>query len=367
MVAALTMFLLMAGNILLSPEIGVAFAIAWTTYAALKGGRQRRLLMISLIALVLAGLLSWFILPREYYGTFLRFSEGANNLPLLPAPHLILYILSLFLLLPPLLAASVRQWPEEGAAGTAICGALAVLCLVMAPGALGRCDPPHVLLYGMGASMLLMIKLSAVSRRAFAAYAIAYAAVFIVFIEAVNLVVFYGISPRTILSRHPINNVIHKLALAKGTSHPDGMTLSALDRYPQIGLPFATFGDPVVEQYVIDRRRLQPEYYVSVVGVYSSAALERKLRDLAKMEYVLVPRTLVMDDKAAPPVDPCAGYRKSLRQWFLLPANLPCCARPLDASAAVSSFIGSNYTPVEKVSSFVVLRRNSGILTTQSK
>ena len=84
-----------------------------TRYAALKGGRQRRLLVISLIALVLAALLSWFVLPREYYGAFLRFSEGANNLPLLPAPHLILYILSLFLLLPPLLAASVRQWPKK--------------------------------------------------------------------------------------------------------------------------------------------------------------------------------------------------------------------------------------------------------------
>ena len=366
LVAALTAFLLMAGNILLSPEIGVAFAIAWTTYAALNLGREPRLALISLIALILAGFLSWLLLPREYYGTFLRFSEGANNLPLLPAPHLILYILGLFLLIPPLLAASVRKWPKEEVAGVALCGALAVLCIVMAPGALGRCDPPHVLLYGMGASMLLMIQLSRISSRAFTAYAIAYAAVFIVFIEGVNLVVFYGISPQTLLSQHPMRNVIDKLHSAKGTTHPDGATLSALDRFPRIGLPFASFGDPVVERYVMNRGQLQPRVYVSVVGVYSSPALERKLRDVGNMEYVLVPRRLVSDGKSAPRLDPCAEYRKSLRQWFLLPTNLPCLARPLDASAAVTSFLASNYTPVEQVSSFVVLRRNRGVLTTQN-
>jgi hypothetical protein len=365
--AACVAFLLVMGNVLLSPEIGVAFAIAWTTYAALRLGRQPRLALISLLALTLAGLLSWLILPREYYGTFLRFSEGANNLPLLPAPHLILYLVGLFLLIPPLLAGSARKWPEEEAPGVALCGALAVLCLVMAPGALGRCDPPHVLLYGMGTTMLLMIQLSRISWRAFAAYAVAYAAVFIVFIEAVNLVVFYGISPETLFSQHPVRNVIHKLRSAKGTTHPDNKTLSPLNRFPRIGLPFATFGDPVVERYVMDRRLLRPEYYVSVVGVYSSPALERKLNDLGKMEYVLVPRKLLRDGKTAPPRDPCAGYRKSLRQWFLFPTDLPCRAQPLDASAVVTSFLASNYTPIEQVSSFVLLRRNSGVLTTRNK
>ena len=364
--AVVTISLLMAGNILLSPEIGVAFAIAWSAYAALKAGRQPRLALISLLALGLAGLFSSLALPSEYYATFLRFSEGANNLPLLPSPHLILYLLGLFLLIPPLLGASVRKWPGEKGAGMALCGALAVLCLVMAPGALGRCDPPHVMLYGMGASMLLMIQLSRVSRRAFALYATGYAVVFVLFIEAVNLVVFYGISPDTLFSQHPVRNVIRKLQSAKGTSHLDGVTLAALDRFPRIGLPFATFGDPAVERYVMDRGLLQPEYYVSVVGVYSAAALERKLRDLGKMEYVLVPRRLLGQGKSAPPPDPCAGYRKSLRQWFLLPTHLPCRAQPLDASAAVSSFLASNYTPIEPVSSFVLLRRNKDIVTTQN-
>ena len=90
----------------------------------------------------------------------------------------------------------------------------------MAPGALGRCDPPHVLFYGMGASMLLMARLANISRPAFAVYTIAYAGVFIVLMQVVNLVVFYGVSPWALLSRDAIAHVAEKLRSATGTERP---------------------------------------------------------------------------------------------------------------------------------------------------
>jgi hypothetical protein len=351
--AAMVVLLLLAGNILLSSETGVAFAIAWLGYALLKVCGEVFILTASFIAFVAAALLCWLFLPTAYYSSLLRFSEGANNLPLLPAPHLLFYILTLFLLVPSLLAISVRHWWTGNESGAAICGALGILCVVMAPGALGRCDPPHVLLFGMGASMLLMIRLANTSRAAFTAYALAYAAIFIVFIEAVNLIVFYGISPQLLLSRHPFSNVIHRLRNATGKGDVDLATLSALDRYPRLGLPFASYGDPTVETYVLSRGKVEPEYYVCVVGVYSEAALAHKLRDVAKAEYLLVPRNLQL------PGESCAGYLKSLRQWFLYPAKLPCRAEPLDPAGAVKSFISDHYIPVEQVGSWSVLRRVS--------
>ena len=168
-----------------------------------------------------AALLCWLFLPAAYYGTLLRFSEGANNLPLLPAPHLLLYILTLFLIVPPLLAVSVRKPQTGDISSAAICGALGILCVVMSPGALGRCDPPHVLFYGMGASMLLMIRLANISRRVFAAYAIAYAFVSIFLIEVVNLVVFYGMSPKRVISRHPSQIWLRDSGEPSSTVHPD--------------------------------------------------------------------------------------------------------------------------------------------------
>jgi len=352
--------LLLFANILLSPEIGVAFVLAWLGYATLMWRVDRRVIGGSLIGVSAAALICWLFLPAAYYETLLRFSEGANNLPLLPAPHLLLYLATLFLVVPPLLAVSVRERRTGDLPGAAICGAFGILCVVTAPGALGRCDPPHVLLYGLGASMLLMIRLANISARQFMTYAVAYVAVFIVFFEMVNLLVFYGVSPKVLLSPHPVAEVARRFEAASATTHPDLATLSALERYPQLGLPFASYGDPVVEKYVITGGRLEPEYYVSIVGVYTPAALQRKLKDVEKMEFLLVPSRLARRGIR----NPCAGYLKSLRQWFLYPANLPCRADPLDPEMALRAFISDRYTAVEQIGSWVVLRRapNDSIL-----
>jgi hypothetical protein len=347
--------LLLVGNILLSSEAGMAFAIAWLAYAVLMVHREIRVLVVALIALIIATLLSWIFLPVAYYETLLRFSGGANNLPLLPAGHLLLYVLTMFLVVPPLLAVSLQQSPTRDVPNAAICGALGTLCVVMAAGALGRCDPPHVLFYGMGASMLLMIRLANISRRVFAAYAASYASVFIVLMQIVNLQVFYHIPPRMLLSRHVIANVTEKFRTATGTAHLDKATLSVLDQYPRLGLPFASRGDPAVERHVISHGQLDPEYYVSIVGVYTKADLERKLRDVGRMEYLLAPARFSSNQST----DRCAGYLKSLQEWFLYPAKLSCRAEPLDPMSALESFIADNYIPVNQVGSWLVMRKIS--------
>ena len=107
--------------------------------------------------------------------------------------------------------------------------------------------------------MLLMIRLANISRRAFAAYAIAYGLVFIFLINVVNLLVFYGVGPKTVISRHPLRNLAQRFRYASGTSHADAKTLSALDRYPRLGLPFASFGDAAVEITRQVRRSLRGE------------------------------------------------------------------------------------------------------------
>jgi hypothetical protein len=351
--AGVTVLVLLTANVLVSPEVGVAFALAWVAYAVLTMRCDIRVLTVSLMALLATALLCWLFLPFEYYGTLLRFSEGANNLPLLPALHLLLYILTLFLVVPNLVALSLREPRSGDVRGMAMCGALAALCVAMSPGALGRCDPPHVLFYGMGASILLMVGLPKISRGAFISYVIAYAGVAIVLIELVNLRVFYGIAPAELLSRHPIARIAEAFHSAIGTEHPSAATLSALDRYPRLGLPYASFGDPAVERYVTSRGQLQPEYYVAIVGVYNAAALERKLSDVAKMDYLLVPTRFVHGSTS----HPCDAYLINLRRWFFYPAKLACRAEPLDPPTSLNSFIADHYATVEEVGSWSVLHK----------
>ena len=113
---------------------------------------------------------------------------------------------------------------------------------------------------------------------------------------------------------------------------------------------------------MLSRHQLQPDYYVSVVGVYDAAALERKLREVGEAEYLLVPRRFEYHPGSSRG-DPCVGFLKRLQEWFLYPANLPCRADPLDAMTALRSFISDHYIPDKQVGSWLVMRRISSAST----
>jgi hypothetical protein len=353
--ASAVVLVLLGANILISPEIALAFGLAWLSYAVLLVRRDWRVLAASLVALVAAGFVVRATLPPAYYGTLVRFSEGANNLPLLPAPHLLLYLVTLFVVVPPLLAAGLRALADRDgldAAGSALCGALGALCVVLAPGALGRADQSHVLSYGLGAAMLLLIVLATRSRPGFALYAAAHAFVNVGLAALVLLVQYYGVSPRKMLSRAGLAHVAAQVRGA-GTPPLDAALLSRLDRYPRLGIPFATYGNPRVERHVIARGRLAPEYFMGAVGAYTDAAQARKLRDVARHDHLLVPRGYETHWSR----DQCAAYLRELRASTLYPARLRCRAAPLDVDAAVNAFIADHYVPVERIGDWLVLDR----------
>ena len=148
--------------------------------------------------------------------------------------------------------------------------------------------------------------------------------VFIFLIDVVNLLVFYGVGPKTVISRHPLRNLAQRFRYASGTSHADAKRLSALDRYPRLGLPFASFGDAAVEKYVVTSGKLDPEYYVAIVGVYSPAALERKLRDVGRAEcswYPIISGTTARRQTRVAPI-----LRDYANGFFTRPA---CLAAPI--------------------------------------
>ena len=341
---------LLVANVLISPEIAVAFALGWFVYVLLAARQDWRPLTASLVAMGATAAACWLTLPEAYFGSLLRFSEGANNLPLVPAAHLVLYLLTLVLVVPSLSAAGLRG----GTPDAPVLGALGALTVVMMPGALGRCDPPHVLFYGMGASLLLMVRLANTSRRAFAAYSVAYVAISVGMMQMVNLVVFFGVSHRDLML-HPIRAarmLSHKL---RGDLAPQDLSyLTALDKYPQIGLPFATYGrDIAAESYLFDRHKVAPEFYVGLVGVYTEADIARKLGDVGRHEYLLVRQGMEKprDD------DRCRIYLGSLRAWFVYPARLECKRLDLDSQGELTRFLATNYRPVERIGPSLVLRQ----------
>jgi hypothetical protein len=226
----------------------------------------------------------------------------------------------------------------------------------MMPGALGRCDPPHVLFYGMGASLLLMLELGCSSRRKFIAFSVAYAAVYIVMMQMVNVAVFFGVPYRDIVF-HPIRAV---RALSQSVHNywtpTDLSYLRALDKYPGIGLPLATYGRiDEVESYLFTRRQVLPEFYIGLVGVYTETEMARKLGDVARQEFVLVRDGMQRARKE----DPCQAHLRTLRWWFVYPTQIACKRLDLDSYGELTRFLEDHYRQVERVGPCVVLRRSS--------
>ena len=120
-------------NIVLSPEVGVAFLLALMSYCVLSLGDRTATLAI-LLAIVASLILAAFLLPRPYFATLTHFSQGANNLPLLiTSPHLLLYLALILSVVPRWLAGVRGTSPDRALVAT-----LAVLCVILIPGALGR-------------------------------------------------------------------------------------------------------------------------------------------------------------------------------------------------------------------------------------
>lgn len=338
------------GAVLLSPEIALASVVAWFCYSVFLFKVSWRLSVAALVAVAVSLGSAWLSMPSSYFVSLVRFTEGANNLPVLPAAHIILFLITIFWAIPPLLATPFSSGDRRQRSLNASLGAL---CVAMAPGALGRCDPPHVLFYGMGTSLLLMIILSNRSWRNFSIYVTAYAVVLIGLLELINLRVFYGVTPRELLSLHVVSTLGRAAHRARTGYRASTATLAKLNKYHQLGMPFGTFGDPTVERYVAVQGLLQPEYYMAVVGVYSQAALERKLADVASEEYVLIPDEFL--DR--PSQNLCQQYNVSLRRWFFYPARLRCRAEPLDPVETLSRFVRTHYSEVERIDHSVVMRR----------
>jgi hypothetical protein len=205
----------------------------------------------------------------------------------------------------------------------------------------------------MGVSMLLMVRLANKSRFAFATYICAYAGVFIILMQIVNLRVYYGVPPRTLLSSKGIISALAQLRDTSGSDHPTETQLSALDRYHKLGLPYATYEEIAATKYLMLRRQVEPEYYIARVGIYTAAAMQRKLSDVGKSEYVLVPSNFASVWQN----DPCLYYLSELREWFFYSGKIVCHKGTLDPLGEISRFLVTNYQPVEQVGSSTILRR----------
>ena len=143
----------------ISPELGFAFASGACFYAICMTAKHGRAWISAIVAPLLgAGVFLWVAGPH-YLDSVRYYSHGDLNLIVEPLGYIILFLIAAVWLVPRMLAGAFRQRRPEAV----LLASLFVVCLVLLPPALGRCDPLHVFFNGAGMFVLASVAIGAYS------------------------------------------------------------------------------------------------------------------------------------------------------------------------------------------------------------
>jgi hypothetical protein len=364
---------LTVANVSISPEIGIACIVTLAGYALCLLPIDRLAALQILASELVIAVISALVLPAEYFHTFLSVSQGGNNYPIVPALHILLYATLFLVCVPRLLAARFSQATREASYACA----QGVLILACAPGALSRCDFPHVIQYGFPLFLIAFSMFSQQSRRALWVYIFAYTLVAILLFEWSNAR-YYGLSfaklavgtQRILATFHigpghadkPVVVNSHSSSSPPVSASSIGLTpkpfdLASFDRYPALGLPYGSYGyDRALQNHLWQEKKVAPQRYMGALAVYNEPQLRDALADVSGIRYIIVQQNFLrLQDFRS---DPCTGSVEDLK-WSLLYPFAPTCVRePLDPNLEIANFIAGHYRPVEQIGDYVILERN---------
>jgi hypothetical protein len=344
-------------NVSLSAEIGVAYFVAAVAYGLLVLKQQRTAGILVLGTILGFGVLLRLALPAGYFQTFSSFSQGANNFPIVPAPHILLYLTTVVFFVPGLLAAPLVRNDSNS---SLLCG-LGLLSLGLMPGALGRCDPHHVIFYGLGLFVLAFLLAAHAGRIQFIGFAAAYTVVFICGLQWSNARV-YGVTRAKVhLAGRTVYNAIFDRKGVRdetpggaNTTAPKGF-YTALSRFPAIGLPYGSYGyEKQVQRFLWSTKRLVPEPHMGTVGVYTEADLKQRLSEVS-----LIPRIMILKSflKLYEHRDTCLEKQNYLRISFLYPGAPPCLHAVFDTDIELSKYIEAHYRVLQRIGDYYIMER----------
>src|SRR5262249_24075375 len=108
------------------------------------------------------------------------------------------------------------------------------------------------------------------------------------------------------------------------------------------------------QRYLWATRKLTPQKYMGVVGVYSEEHLAECLADLSRIRHILVQKGFL---KLYENRDTCAEQQNYLRSSFLYPAP-PQCVHPMfDPNIDMARFIDRQYRVIEEIGDYYILER----------
>ena len=289
---------LLATVVFSSPEMVLAALVAVVGYFVVLGLSQRR--VAALAALTLAvGLVPLILLSQGYFSLVFSFAAGAFNLPVVPGPPALLYVLAMFIVAV-LLPATLRGSPV---AEQPLTVSLVVLCAVLVPAAFGRADFGHLFFNGIVVFVLAAAFLARHRERLFAPFVVAVLVVFAVanyaFITQIGGSVFLpAVATSGSLTDGQFRVLSAALAWPPGSVSAGGQAryllphatagLSQLDKYRMVAAPVGFEEADSAVAFALARQGRLALDPVSGLG-FTERDLNSNLAQLPKADCLLLP------------------------------------------------------------------------------
>lgn len=335
-----------------SPEFGIAYVIAQVAYCAHRAVFVNRSWLYLILTTIVAFLI-WLLAFPNCLRLFMAYTKGGANFPVVPSVYMLIYLLSLFWLLPILGRVCVSRRPGVHVPLVLAWGVLVVATI---PPSLGRCDVIHVFFNGLGAFLLTLVVLAKHRPRLFPGYAIFF-------------LLAYGIAARVCEVVCYANYLAPvRLALAGKRVQPDTPQSPLVDslglkKFSSVAMPLGA--DRATKCYLIETGRYLTQYYPDYVTVVSKADLERKIQDLDKASVVVVPGWVPelrgMSDDAIQKLVEGETKESDEQQglmmgvWLLYPIDFKTKHPPFEAMLAEARYIAANYKPVRRAAGWVLM------------
>jgi hypothetical protein len=308
----------------IAPEAGVAYAAASTCFLAISAARKDRRLLFLLPFSALGFPIMLGIFGLNYISAMLDFSAGMANFLIVPAPYILLFLLTLLCIVAVGLATVVRDDCE----GTPLLLSLAVMGLVYVNAALGRCDPGHVLWNGICIFILGFALMAKYYTEWMYPYLAAFALLYVVGLHV-------GVE-RTYSSQFDL--------LGAADSAEYEFSLARLESIDTVAAPLML--DKRTQAYLSTHGKLARDPFVLMTYVFDPKSLDIKLRALAASPYVLAD------------LDDCCNEdsRKLVETIMLFPLRYQPRNEPFSPGKRLRSFVETNFEKVDEVGPYNLYR-----------
>lgn len=334
----------------ISPEMGLVFCLGLFSYCAVQIKRGQRW-YLGVIAVSL-GLVIVTAFSSSFFRSTIAFASGGSNFPILPSAQILFFLFTICFIVPPLLGFGWRAHANSAPVAVGI----GVMMTLYAVAALGRCDVTHLFNNGL-ALHLFALAFWTRYRPKFNAYV---ALFFLFFTVSYPLGYYFAYS--TVLSKALQEHAegVQKADRRFMSAAPD-LTDPSLRELRARLLPLRHVGMPLNAEddveLLLKRSGLYCFEFFPMPGleVRTPKQLERKLRDVKAMPYIIVDR-----EALHPAPFSAAGYTEEHGQYvsqaMLYLVDYKIKNTPFIPKDEVARYIRANFREIGSYKSYLIMK-----------